>query len=158
VRVQILQTSPLPKSPSCKTTHRRMKAHLPRKMDMHSASLTVAGKLEVMMLQVREAMAHVVFTGRNLFLPNGRTSTFNPDFSVTSRKSLPMMSSGPRLHVRSFDAGEIEIISPFEFVIRELIPRRHSDAVRNAVLINQVDACHLSFFAAILSMPGISKA
>src|SRR5882762_6155329 len=121
-------------------------------MDMHSASLTVAGKLEVMMLQVREAMAHVVFTGCNLFLPNGRTSTFNPDFSVHIAEIIAddeLRSQTARTQLR---CREIEIISPFEFVIRELIPRRHSDAMRNAVLINQVDACHLSFFAAILSM------
>src|ERR1043165_1309602 len=108
---------------------------------MDAARLAVCGKFKMVMLQVGEAVAHMLFTAGDFPLPQRGSAALDVDFSgnvaeVTVNNQLWTDTACAQL-----GAGEIQIIALLEFVVGKLIAICESKANRVAVLIDEIDAC-----------------
>src|SRR6185437_12998270 len=99
-------------------------------MHMHRARLPVAFKLEVMVFEVGEAVAHIVFPRGDGLGPVGFITAQEADltrYSVEIRGYRQHAANTSGAQLRS---SKVEIVALFELVIGEFIADRHADAIR----------------------------
>ena len=119
---------------------------------VHVAGLAVAFELEVMVLEVGEAVAHVLFAGLDGLLPEGLAVALDADLAgdrlkVRADDQLRTEAAGAQLRAR-----EVEVVALLELVIGEFVADRHADAMRRAVVADEIDAGDLGFFAAVFGI------
>src|SRR6185437_3508828 len=116
---------------------------------MHRARLPVAFKLEVMVFQVGEAVAHVVLAGGDGLRPERFTAAQDADLAgngVEIRVDRKLRANAAGAQLRSC---KVEIVALLELMIGELIAHCHADAIWRSVFGDDVDASDLGFFATI---------
>ena len=86
---------------------------------------------------------------RNGLRPHGLTAAQNASLAINRSKVGADYQFRPHAAGAQLGACEIQIIALLELVIGELISRSHSDAIRCAVVADDVDSRDLSLFAAI---------
>ena len=57
-----------------------------KEVDVHAAGLPVSGELEVMMLDIGKAVAHILFAAGDPLVPKCRSRSFDTDLSVNISK------------------------------------------------------------------------
>src|SRR5947209_8281161 len=122
------------------------------KVDVDRAGLAVAFELEVMVLEVGEAVAHVRLSALDVFLPEDLVPTPNVHVArdggeVRANHELRAKAAGAEL-----GAGKIQVIALFKLMVGELVANGETSAVRCAVCADQIDAGELGFFAAVFGV------
>src|SRR6202022_2716833 len=113
---------------------------------MHAAGLAMGFELEVMMLQVCEAVAHIAFAGGNLLMPDGSAAALDAGLSVdvvevVADDQLRSEAAGPQLR-----PSKVEVVALLELVVGELVAGGHADAIGCAVIGDDIDPGDLCLF------------
>lgn len=121
-------------------------------MDMYIARMAVKFKLEVMMLKVCEAVAHLVFTGPYVSRPEGLSVALQgdgPGNGIEGRIDDKLRAE--RAHPQ-LGTSEIEVILLLADMVGELISGGHSQTIRLPVGRNEVTGGDFRFFAAVFGI------
>ena len=119
-------------------------------VNMQIARNPVLRIFEVMVLDICQTVAHDGLAGPYLAAPDHLAGALHPDLAgnmIESRIDDQLRTDRARPELRM---GEIQIVSLFEPVIRELVAHRHANAARETLRIDEVDARYLRFLAAVL--------
>src|SRR5215469_2237221 len=114
----------------------------------------MGSEFEMVMLEVGEAVAHVLLAGSNLLLPD--RPTVAEDAHCSGDVVEPGIDHQFRADaaVAKLRSREIEIIAALEDVIGEFVSRGHADPPGRAVFRDRIDGCYFGLFAAVFCMPG----
>src|SRR5260370_6513371 len=107
---------------------------------MHVSWLAVSLKLEVMVFEISETVAHIFFPGLHLLRPDRLCSTLNPNLSCNRLKRSANHKLRPQAAGTQLRARKIQIVSLLKLVIRELVPPGQPNAIRRAILAHPVDS------------------
>src|SRR5215470_2829646 len=121
-------------------------------MDVDLSRLAVSCKLEVMVLEVGETMAHIGLAGGDLCLPE--RGPFAPDMNMASNVTEVRANDQLRTEAAATQLGasQVKVIAFLKPVISEFIALSDADAKRHAIRSDEVDSCKLGFFPSILGM------
>src|SRR5260370_1868121 len=117
---------------------------------MHVSWLAVSLKLEVMVFEISETVAHIFFPGLHLLRPASLCSRPSPNLSCNRLKRSANHKLRPQAAGTQLRARKIQIVSLLKLVIGELVPRGHPNAIRRAILANHVDSGQFRLFPTIL--------
>src|SRR5215813_14554078 len=125
-----------------------------KKMHVQISRPPMLLKFEVMMLNVRQAVAHFGFAGADIFRPQGPAVTLDRYFAWNRGKFRIQDQLRTQGTVAQLRTGQIQVIPFFETMIGEFVARGHSDSARLSVGIDEIDSRDLGFFAAIFRIGG----
>src|SRR6476619_7729626 len=114
----------------------------------------MGAELEVMVLDVAQAVAHLGLAAGDCARPDGSTVAFDADLALDRlelRRQPELWSDRGRPQLR---ASEVEVVPALEDMIREFVPRREAHAARRPISIDDIAACDFRLFAAILREAG----
>src|SRR5579872_6990388 len=112
-------------------------------VDVQGAGLAVKGEFEMVVLEIRQAVTHVVLAGGDLFLPQHVVAAEDAHRTrnvVEHGIDHELRADAAHAQLRS---GKVEVVAALEDMIGELIARRHPDSPWAAILRNQVNGCDL---------------
>ena len=123
-------------------------------MDVDVAGAAMRFELEMVMLDVAQAVAHFGFAGTDFFVPERFAGALDGDFTgdgieLGVKDDFRAEGTGAQ-----FRACQIQIILFFEYVVGKFVAAGHADAVRVAVGVDDVDSGDFGFFAAIFGVGG----
>ena len=123
-------------------------------MDMNLAWPAVPFKLEMMVLDVVQAVTHFGFSGAETLAPKHVAVPFDRRGHRDRLEFCIHHEFWPKGTSAQLRAREVQIILLFELMIGKLIADRKAHAIRPAIRSDQVNACDLSLFATILGVSG----
>src|ERR1019366_8442975 len=96
-------------------------------------------EFEVMVFQIGNAMRHVFLASLNRLLPERRAVALDADLASDRSKLRADNQLRPDAALAELGACKVQIVASFKAVIREFITRAHANAVRCAIVCDEVD-------------------
>src|ERR1700730_7636031 len=122
------------------------------KMDVQIAGAAMGPELEMVMLDVGEAVAHFCGSGGDLALPDDALTTLDRHAAWHRMKIRVQHNLRAQRRSAKFGTREIQVISLFELVIGEFVSSGHADAAGLACGIDQIDSRYFGFLAAVFGV------
>src|SRR5580658_979650 len=119
---------------------------------MHVPWLAVTLKFKVMMLQIRKTVAHICFPRRHCLRPERLRPALEPNLSGNRMKLRVNYQLRPHAAGSQLRACKVKVVAFLEQVVGELISRSHPDAIRSALLADDVNSGYFTLFAAIFGV------
>src|SRR5580658_7680667 len=108
----------------------------------------------MMMLEIAQTVAHLLLTAGDGLRPEVLASARDTYFARNRLEIGIDCEFRPERAVAQLGSSQIEIITFFEEVVRELIALHHSNSIRPPVPADEIRGGDLGFFAAICSVWG----
>src|SRR5882757_8468775 len=124
------------------------------KMNVYVSRATVQLELEMVVLQVAQAVGHFLFAARNGLRPEGPATAFYSDRTWHGSKiriNHKFRPDGTGAQLRS---GEVQVVLLLEAMVRKFVPLGHAHAIRPAIGTDHISGRDLALFTAIFRVGG----
>src|SRR6202034_684730 len=125
-----------------------------KEVDMNLSRLAVPFKLEMMVLNILQAVTHFGFPGAKCFAPehapipfDGRGHRYRFEFRIDYK--FRTKGTGAELRAR-----EVQIVLFFKLMIRKLIAHRKANSIRLGIRSDEINACDFGLLASVLGITG----
>ncbi|VXB96765.1 hypothetical protein PSEUDO8O_20332 [Pseudomonas sp. 8O] len=121
---------------------------------MHIAGTQELAILEVVVLEVLQAVAHVVLTGEELLLPQHLVAPTNTaDAGQVTRQLADQhfRAEGTEAQLR---VGQVQVVLALDHMVGELVAKGEADAIRLAIVANHIEAGQLGLLTEVLGEVG----